>query len=221
MNNKELVTALADLLTSVTFKSETVNFNGEDCYEARVPVGFVVDARCALDNASKAHTARTGYFERSPQGGIQYVSGIPRSNLHIRKLADYLSKQSLCSFEYAEELLDRYFGNSANFAIPQSSKESPFNSAAETRECMLRYAKIRKREMNNILENLSNQVNVMTTEAAAMGNNGVSITYADHLSQYFPKPKLEYVFSALTNELTSVGYDVKFNLPYEIIHIRW
>lgn len=222
-NNKELVTALAGLLTAVTFKSETVNLNGEDCYEARVPVGFIVDARSALHDASKTPlpegVVKVGYFEKSPQGGLQYTSSISQTHTDIRKPADYLSKRGLCAFEYAEELLDGHFANQKSQGT--STTQSSFNSAAETRECMRKYAEIRKREMNDVLEKLCHKVNTLTTEAAMMGNKGVSITYADHLSIFFPEPKLEYVFTAMQKELVSIGYDVEVNLPCQIIHIRW
>jgi len=210
--------------------SALIEFKKYEDYLKGTAVGFTKSqsgSKCYTTTECKTKlpegVVKAGYFEKSPQGGIQYAPSVSQSNLDIRKLADYLSKSGLCAFEYAEELLDDYFSNPNNFPKSQgtTTTESQFNSAAETRECMHRYAEIRNREMNSILEKLSATVNVMITESSMMGNKGVSITYADHLSQFFPKPKLEYVFTALAKELTSVGYDVEFNLPCQIIHIRW
>lgn len=142
---------------------------------------------------------------------IYYVDAVGSALIEFKRYEDYL-KGTTVGFTESQS-----GGKCYTTTIP----DSLFNSAAETREVMHRFAEIRKREMNSILEKLSATVNVMITEAAMIWHKGVSITYADHLSSFFPKPKLEYVFTALAKELTSVGYDVDFNLPCEIIHIRW
>jgi hypothetical protein len=49
----ELLGALRNMLTAVTFADPPKEFNGVLCHEARVPVGFVDAARAAIDKAEE------------------------------------------------------------------------------------------------------------------------------------------------------------------------